>query len=218
MDLSEAIKGRKSIRVFKQDPVSKEIIIKILEAAAMAPSAINQQPWHFMVVTGEVRQVLGAAILKEYKEKGVVKGLEDEKLPEKYRRRMQQLFTQISAHLKEMGEDQAYILEGSCQLYNAPVAIIVTMDRTLYPSRLLDMGLAIQNLMLTANSLGLGTCPIGFILRYDEAIRRELGISDEMEIVLAIALGYPDPDSPINRFKSSRDSLEQLVTWVGFEE
>ncbi len=217
MDLSDAISGRKSIRAFKKGPVSKEMIIKILEAATMAPSAINQQPWHFMVVTGDVRQRLGAAVLREYKEKGIIKGLEDGKLPEKYRRRTQQLFTEISAYLKEMGEDRAYVLEGSCQFYNAPVAIIATMDKKFYPSRLLDMGLAIQNLILTAHSLGLGTCPIGFVLRYDEAIRRELGISDEMEIVLAIALGHPDPDSPINKFKSSRDSVEQSLTWVGFE-
>ncbi|HIC92536.1 MAG TPA: nitroreductase [Syntrophaceae bacterium] len=217
MDIIEAINGRKSIRAFKNDPVDKTLITKILEAAIKAPSAINQQPWHLVVVTGEAKERLASAILREYKEKGMVHELVKEELPKKYERRTQELFTQIKTYLDEMGQDMSYILEGSCRFYDAPVAIMVTMDKALYPSRLLEIGAAMENLMLAAHSMGLGTCPIGFILRYEEAIREELGIPNHMEVVLGIALGYPDLDSPINRFRSSREGLDQSSTWIGFE-
>jgi len=217
MDTIEAINGRKSIRAFKNDPVSGTLITKILEAAIRAPSAINQQPWHFVVVAGEAKERLASAILRKYKEKGMVRELIKEELPKKYERRTQELFAHIKTYLKEMGQDMSYILEGSCRFYDAPVAIMVTMDKGLYPSKLLEIGAAIENLMLAAYSLGLGTCPIGFILRYEEAIREELGIPDHVEVVLGIALGYPDLDSPINSFKSSRESLDQSLTWIGFD-
>ena len=54
MDIIEAIYKRKSIRGFKSDPVSKEILARILDAACRAPSAMNTQPWEFIVLTGDV--------------------------------------------------------------------------------------------------------------------------------------------------------------------
>ena len=56
MDLVKAIDSRRSIRAFKPDPVSKEIIDKILSLVIKAPSAINLQPWEFIVVMGEEKK------------------------------------------------------------------------------------------------------------------------------------------------------------------
>ncbi|MCJ7496096.1 MAG: nitroreductase family protein, partial [Deltaproteobacteria bacterium] len=58
MDLSEAIKGRRSIRKFKAQPVSKETIEKILDLALWAPSGTNRQEWYFVVVRGEKKEAL----------------------------------------------------------------------------------------------------------------------------------------------------------------
>jgi len=55
VDLSEAIEGRRSIRKFKEDPVPKEKLIDILEAAILAPSGKNKQPWKFYIIQGEKR-------------------------------------------------------------------------------------------------------------------------------------------------------------------
>ena len=53
MDVVEAMRSRKSIRAFKPDPVSKQVLEEILEAACRAPSALNTQPWEFFVIGGD---------------------------------------------------------------------------------------------------------------------------------------------------------------------
>ena len=63
MEVMEAIYRRKSIRGFKPDPVSKETLTRILEAACRAPSAMNTQPWEFIVMTGDVLNRARAAIV-----------------------------------------------------------------------------------------------------------------------------------------------------------
>jgi len=65
MDILEAIHRRKSIRGFKTDPVSKDVLTRILEAGVRAPSAMNTQPWEFVVVTGDVLNGLREAIVEK---------------------------------------------------------------------------------------------------------------------------------------------------------
>jgi nitroreductase len=79
-----------------------------------------------------------------------------------------------------------------------------------------DVGLAAENLMLAAHALGLGTCALALILACEDVMRRELNIPDNQEVILGIALGYPDTASPLFQFKSSRDLLETMVVWKGW--
>ncbi len=71
MDLLKVIKERRSIRAFKPDPVPKETIEEILKLAVLAPSAINLQPWEFIVVTGEEKERLSHRLVKAYLEKQI---------------------------------------------------------------------------------------------------------------------------------------------------
>jgi nitroreductase len=67
---------------------------------------------------------------------------------------------------------------------------------------------------LTAHSSGLWTCPIGLITAYGEEIKDELAIPDNKNVVIGVALGHPDWDAPINRFKSSREAIDTFVRWI----
>jgi len=69
MDIIEAINTRKSIRGFKSDPVSKDVLTRILESACKAPSVMNTQPSEFIVVTGDVLNRLKAAIVDKLNKK-----------------------------------------------------------------------------------------------------------------------------------------------------
>ena len=69
MNIIEAINTRKSIRGFKSDPVSKDVLTRILESACKAPSAMNTQPSEFIVVTGDVLNRLKAAIVDKLNKK-----------------------------------------------------------------------------------------------------------------------------------------------------
>ena len=71
MELLQAIWGRKSIRAFKQDPISRETVEEILNTALQAPSAINLQPWKFVVVMGEEKDRLCRRLVKSSKEKQI---------------------------------------------------------------------------------------------------------------------------------------------------
>ena len=67
--------------------------------------------------------------------------------------------------------------------------------------------------VLAAHALGLGTCPIGLITAFDDEIKEELSLADEKEVVIGIALGYRDPDGAVNKARSERVPLADLVKW-----
>jgi nitroreductase len=218
MNVLSAIEGRKSIRVFKSDPVPREMIEKVLQAAIQAPSSSNQQPWRFIVVTGRKKERLTEKLLKAYKERTVKYDPSKGKtIPQEYVEKTRQLFRDIRSYIQETGQPiKDFVEEGSYRFYHAPVAILITMDKCFHRSRLVDIGLSVENLMLSAHALGLGTCALALILACEDVMREELKIPDNQEVILGIALGYPDTSSPLYQFKSSRDELKEMVTWKGF--
>jgi nitroreductase len=116
---------------------------------------------------------------------------------------------------EEMGiNTDQYINEGSCNFYGAPVAILLCLDDSFPDARMVDIGIALGYFVLTAHEFGLGTCPIGLITAYEDEIKDLLNIPENKNVVIGVALGYPDWDVPINRFKSQRDHLDKLVRWI----
>ena len=216
MDLIKAIMERKSIRAFKPDPVSREKVKEVLDIAINAPSAINLQPWEFTVVMGEEKARLSRKLVKLYREKqiscspGNVKPLADS-----FTRRGVASFELMNPILEQFGTDfNRFINEGSCNFYGAPTAIILCLDNAFSKARLVDIGIVLGFITLTAYSLGLGTYPIGLINAYEDDIKELLNIPDNKDVVIGVALGYPDWDSPLNNFKTPRDSLDNFVKWI----
>jgi nitroreductase len=192
---------------------------QLLDAARKAPSASNQQPWNFIVVAGEPRERLGKALLAAYKEGSKhYDPSRGKSIPSIYMERTKKLLKGIRPYLDSMEKKTVpFIEEGSCQFYGAPVLIMVTMDKAHPPSKLVDIGCAVENLVLAAHEKGLGTCIIALILMFERLIRQQLTIPDDKQVVLAIALGYPDPDLPVNTFRAPKEALDTLTRWVGFE-
>lgn len=215
MDLITAMKQRKSARVFLDRPVSRAQVEEILTCAGLAPSAINLQPWEFIVTYGEEKDRLTRRLLRAHQERSVPCGPGTSMpLPEHYASRSREASQGMKPYLMEMGLDfNRFIEEGSCSFYGAPIAIIVTMDRIFPGIRYLDVGLSVSYLLLAAEAKGLSTCPIGLITAYGEEIAEVLTIPKEKEILLAIALGYADETAPINRHKTHREPLAQIRSW-----
>jgi nitroreductase len=216
MDVIDAIKERRSIRRFKPDPVPREKIEEILSLAIRAPSAINLQPCEFTVVIGEEKARLSRRLLKAYKERNISCSPGNVKpLSKRFTSRGVESFEGMKPYLDEMGYDfNQYINEGSCNFYGAPVAIIICLDNAFSKARLVDIGAALGYLVLAAHSLGLWTCPIGLISAYEDDVKDELSIAENKEVVIGVALGFPDWESPINRFVSPRDRLDAFVRWI----
>ena len=216
MDLIKVIEERKTVRAFKADPVPRETIQEILRLTIHAPSAINLQPWEFIVVIGEEKERLSRGLIKAYREKQISCSPESVKpMPKTYSRRGAKTLEAMTPFFKEMNVDSdRFINEGSCNFYGAPVAVIISLDDSFSKARLVDIGLVLGYFVLSAHNLGLSTCPIGLITAYEDEIKDLLNIPENKNVVIAVALGYADWQSPINRFKSPREDLNNLVRWV----
>jgi len=169
VSIIQIIKSRRSIRKFKDMPVESEKIDHLIEAAIWAPSAMNSQPWAFVVI--QDRSTLKD--LSDNSKKFLIKNMEKFKVLEKY---------------KSMLERDDYNI-----FYNAPALItIYAKNYGLYPKE--DCALAAENLMLEAHAIGLGTCWIGFAREYMdlEETKAKFKVPSEYSAVAPIIVGYPE--------------------------
>ncbi|RJQ51138.1 MAG: hypothetical protein C4526_10780 [Nitrospiraceae bacterium] len=226
MDLMEGIEKRKSIRAYKPDPVPRDVLKKVIRAAVAAPSKGNSQIWEFVVVTGdELKEIKGMLsgllktdfipMMKLTDEDSASPALEQAKI------RSSRNKEEMSKILKPMGLDfEDFMLEGTFRFFDAPAVVMVFIEDIYLKNlpHLLSVGAAVQNVLLSAQTAGLGTCWIGGVWRYTKQIRKVLGIPDNKMLVSSVAIGYTDDESPINKYKSGRESVDELVRWIGFEE
>lgn len=223
MDVIEAINKRKSIRGFKPDPVSKDVLSKILESACRAPSAMNTQPWEFIVVTGDVLNKLRAAIVAQLNKKEpmhpdheVVSWSNDSIYRNHQVELAKKIFDLMDIPRDDKKKRTAW-LERGFRFFDAPVAIILLTDKSLSDiGPLLDLGAVMQNICLSALHFGLGTCIEDQGVLYPGVLREVLNITENKKIIIAIAIGYPDWDFPANALSSGRQSLDKNTRWMGF--
>ena len=214
MDFLKGIEERRSTRAFLERPVEREKIETLLNYATQAPSAINLQPWELIVVSGEEKKRLSRILVKRMKERNISCGPGAKSpLPEYFVERQRGLLDTILPNLPEQTLFQDFINEGSCNFYGAPTAIIITLDQVFSSARLTDIGVLVGYLVLAAHALELGTCPIGLITAFDDDIKEALSIRDEKQVIIGVAVGYRDPQSPINRSRSERVPVGDVVKW-----
>ncbi len=224
MDIIQAIESRKSVRAYTSETVPREVISNILKVACRAPSAMNTQPWEFVVIAGEVLNKIRSAIVEKLntgdpmEPEHLVVGWPKESV---YKERQVELAKGLFKLMDIQREDKAkraQWFERGFRFFDAPVAIILLTDRQLTENGpLLDVGAVMQNICLAALEYGLGTCIEDQGVLYPKVVREMAGIPDTKRIVISIAIGYPDLDFSANRFKSTREPSENQTTWVGFE-
>jgi nitroreductase len=222
MELIEAIQQRKSIRAFTSKPIPKDMIKEILNIACRAPSAMNTQPWEFVVVSGDRLDRLRAGIVEKLKSGAamqpdhLVVGWPMESI---YKERQVALAKQLFKAMdipREDREKRAWWFERGFRFFDAPAAIIIVSDKALTEAGpLLDIGAVMQNICLAALQFGLGTCIEDQGILYPEVLRMHTGIPETKRLIIAIAMGYPDPDFQANHIHSEREPAENLTTWVG---
>jgi len=163
-NLMEIIKKRKSIRAYKGEPLSKDVVATILEAGKYAPTARNMQQLEYKVITNK-------SLISKLSE-GIAAALKKEapsmKAPPNFRPNF---------------------------FYNAPLLIIITGPKENHWS-MGDAALAVQNIMLYATSIGLGSCFIGMarLIEKDDNLLKELHISEDRMIAAAVICGYADEE------------------------
>jgi nitroreductase len=215
MDVTQAIETRSSCRAFTDQPVPRETLERLMTLACAAPSAINLQPWQFTVVMGDEVGRLSKKLLRAHAERGQgCKPDNIQPMPQVYLDRQQELSVLMKPLLEEAGAEFAtFINHGSLSFYGAPAVVVATGHTVFAGGRPLDVGLALGWLLLAAQELGLNTCPIGLVCAYADVIKDFLNIDPDREVMLSVAVGYAQPDSPLNRMRSPRAKLGDVVRW-----
>ena len=192
MHVIQAIEKRRSIRRFKADSLPKESVEAILEAARLAPSGKNRQPWRFVVVQGEERKQMSAHLaqgLALAKAQGHATGSAENTF-------------------RIMGEAPVTVFVFAPE-DSAPWTEQTIMQRIMRIVDIQSVGAAIQNMLLRAQELGIASLWICDTFSAYDALCKWLG-RDSL-LVAAVSLGYAD-EAPAAR---PRIPLEDLVEWRG---
>jgi nitroreductase len=219
MDVSDAVARRVSIRAFLDAPVPGAVVQDILGRAAQAPSGGNLQPWRVYALAGqplaEFKALVAANPFGETPEYDVY----PPNLWEPFRTRRYQNGEDLYATIGIPREDKPARLRQlarNAAFFGAPVGIFFCLDRKLGPPQWADLGMYMQNVMLLAVERGLDTCPQEYWARYPVTVAKFLGLPDDHMLFSGMAMGYRDPDAPINTLKASRDPFELWGELIGF--
>ncbi len=215
MSMIDLIKQRRSIRAYRPEIPPRELILECLEAASWAPNPTSQQPWQFIVLAGKPLQAVCRAIKENFKP---VPGPQvvpiNPVTQEMLDRRKKKHFSEMMEFLKAQHYDMQSAADGNFRFHGAPVGVIFGVYPCKDQNYLKSTVAAMQNFMLAAWSRGLGTCWMNAVSICQEHIKRELKLEDDLILVDGIAVGYPDPDSPINKIPRERLPVEAVVRWM----
>ena len=171
MELTEALRSRRSIRVFDGDPVDRAVLEDLIAAAALAPSRMNRQPWYFHVATGDARRRVAEV--------------------------MAMTTTYLDEYMDVLGPEG---VERAARFYaelgHAPVIIGIASPRSgdRFEARdfAISVGAAIENLLLAASDAGLGACVLSVPHWVADQLTSVFEIDPDWEIISLVVLGHAD--------------------------
>ena len=219
MEVTEAIRNRKSTRAFLPKPVDREIITSILECARWAPSGVNSQPWQVAVVTGDTKCQLAKALAK-CRADGESARQDYEYYPTKIeepyvtRRRVcgKALYSALNIQRDDIEKRKDQWMK-NYHSFDAPVALYFFIDGILETGSWVDCGMFIQNVMLAARGFGLETCAQAALAEYPDIVRGILEIPYSKKLNCGMALGYANYNDPSYQYRTEREPVETFTAW-----
>ena len=220
MDVYEAVDSRRAVRAFSDEPVSREVLERVLAAATRAPSSGNLQPWQVYVVTG--------APLAELKKRATARALAgdpgDEReypmypaeLNSPYLDRFSAAAAQRYQALgieREDPERPAKIAALNSGAFGAPVVLFCYLDRTMEPGQWADAGMYLQTVMLLLRAEGLHSCPQVMWTMYRRTVSQAVGADDGLVLLCGVAVGFEQEGVP--RLRTDRAEMRETVSFIG---
>lgn len=225
--VDDAITSRKSVRAFTAQPVPRDTLTALLEVASRAPSGTNTQPWKVYVLQGQSRNSLVArvceahdsiranpALAQEYRE-------EYDYYPEKWvspyidRRRENGWSLYGLLGIGKGDKDQMHRQQQrNFEFFDAPVGLMFTIDRIMGRGSLLDYGMFMENIMVSARGHGLHTCPQAAWNGFAKIILPHIGAGPDEMLVCGMALGYADESAVVNRLHTPRVPVQEFTRWL----
>jgi len=225
MKFDDVVLGRRSIRGFKPDPVPQSLLMEVVALATRAPSSMNTQPWYFHAVAGDAldrirrgnteRTLAGEPASREIRIHGQYEGVHRER----QKSIAAQLFEAMGIDWGDKERRHDWVLRGFRQ-FDAPVSIVVTFDETLTDNDIavFDCGAVVNALVNAAWSRGLGAVINGQGIMQSPVVREHANIPDDQVIMSCVAVGFPLPDFAANDVVSTRRPVEDVISFIGFDE
>jgi nitroreductase len=222
-----AITSRMSARAFTQQAVPRALLEQILEVASRAPSGTNTQPWKVYVLQGASRDSLVEKVCKahdairanpvlaaDYKESY-------DYYPEKWvspfidRRRENGWSLYGLLDIGKADKDKMHAQhQRNFKFFDAPVGLMFTINRVMGRGSLVDAGMLLQNIMVSARGHGLHTCPQAAWNGFANIIMPHIGAGEDELLVCGMALGYADANDKVNSFNTPRVPAAEFTTWL----
>lgn len=219
MNVTEAVTSRRSVRQFLDKSVDLETLQRVMDTARWAASGCNYQPWEATIVTGQPLKELQAKITStppqtlEY----------DWDAPKKEGAYKDRLHAVGASMFEAMGiarDDDAARMAAmgrNATSFDAPAVMFVYFPRLMKEPQWSDTGMWLQTVALLLREEGLDSCFQEFMAYYANVIRDHLGLDHERYMFFCgMAIGYRDPDAPVNTFERERVPLDDQVTFLGF--
>lgn len=222
MHIREAVDTRRSVRGFLPTPVAPEIIRRVLEQAARAPSGGNLQPWHIDVVAGdklaELKTIMASRVMEAPRGEPTEYNIYPKELPSPYRDHRFQVGEDLYGALGIPREDKMARLmwfARNFQFFGAPLALFCSVDRRMGPPQWSDLGMFLQTVMLLLRGEGLDSCAQECWAIYPETIGKFLDLPETRMLFCGMAIGVADPAEAANQFRTRRAPLEEFSTFHG---
>lgn len=220
MNVTEAVTTRRSVRQFLDKPVELETLQRVMDKARWAASGCNYQPWEASILTGEPLKALQAKITStppqelEYDWNAPL--AEDD-----YKARLHGISKGMFEALgiaRDDGEARMKAMGRNATSFDAPAVLFVYFPRFMKEPQWSDTGMWLQTVALLLREEGLDSCFQEFMAYYANVIRDHLGLDHERTMLFCgMAIGYRDPDAPVNNFERERVPLENQVRFMGWD-
>ena len=225
--VDDVINARMSARAFTPELPSRELIDHILAVASRAPSGTNTQPWNVYVLEGKIRDELCDKVCDAYeaisKNPDLSKDYEEaySYYPEKWfspyiDRRRENGWSLYGLLGIEKGDKEKMFLQHqkNFRFFDAPIGLFFTIHKDLGTGSILDYGMFLQNIMISAQSHGLATCPQAAWNKFSKIILPIIGAGDDEMLVCGMAIGYPNKADKVNTFQTPRAKVAEFTTWL----
>lgn len=225
--VDEAITSRISARAFTQEPVPRALLEQILEVASRAPSGTNTQPWKVYVLQGASRDSLVEKICTAH---DAVRA--NPELAKNYKEEYDYYPTQWISPFIDRRRENGWSLYGllgigkadkdkmhaqhqrNYKFFDAPVGLMFTVNRVMGRGSMLDVGMLLQNVMVSARGHGLHTCPQAAWNGFANIIMPHIGAGEDEMLVCGMSLGYADETDKVNTFHTPRVPAAEFTTWL----
>jgi nitroreductase len=219
LDVYEAVTSRRAVRGFTDRRVPREVLERVLSAAAWTPSGSNIQPWRAYVVIGRPL----ARIKKSASERLAAGDAWDEPEYEQYPTALKSPYHERRSAFGEQRygalgipredvEARQRAASANWDCFGAPAALFCYIDRDLGPAQWSDAGMYLQTVMLLLRAEGLHSCPQMAWAKFRRSVAEVLAPPDEFMLFCGMSIGYEDVS--IDHARTGRAPLDETVTFV----